>query len=291
MKQMLVTSQNRSAQNLQQQNMQWRDHATSELRPTHVNAAPAPVTPMNGLSDPWRKSALAAGLAADNDNAARQGRDVTPGPGARDRATSLASASPGGGNKSIPGGPCYAASHGVCDGALRNPPCTRCKGTGPQPPLDELDTLKRDRWEGGMDKLGKQVPYLRTDAQIEAARANVEANKHLYNAPKGGKGSGKGKKGPLICHYCQGEGHRIAECPVKLNGDPKGWGPHPGEQVAWSATPGKGGPGQTRRAWSANPGRGGPKGWGEPKSVDKPCPNFMKGKCAWGDDCIFQHKE
>ena len=135
-----------------------------------------------------------------------------------------------------------------------------------------------------MDKQGKQVPYLRTDAQIKEALANVEANKHLFNAPKGGKGGGKGKKGPLICHYCQGEGHRVAECPMKLNGDPKGWGPPQGEQN------GKG-PEQPKRAWSNPPGKGGPKGYGEPRSVDKPCLNFKKGKCAWGDDCIFQHVE
>ena len=275
-KQMLVTSQNRNAQHLQAQAMQANT----------FDAAPAPMPPLpQSPWDPWQQGAIAAGLAAGGNNAVRQGRDATPGPGARDRAASLASASPGGGDKSTPGGPCYAASRGVCAGALKNPPCTRCKGPGPQPPLSELDELKRDRWEGGMDKLGKQVPYLRTDEQIKAALINVEANKHLYNAPKGEKGGGKGKKGPMVCHYCHGEGHKIADCPMYLNGDPKGWGPPKKERKGKGPGPQAGEPGRL------GAGRGGPRGYGQPGSVDKPCGNFKKGKCLYGEECVFQHTE
>jgi len=42
-----------------------------------------------------------------------------------------------------------------------------------------------------MDKQGKQVPYPRSDSQIKAALANVEASKHLIGEAKG-KGKGKG---------------------------------------------------------------------------------------------------
>lgn len=136
-----------------------------------------------------------------------------------------------------------------------------------------------------MDKQEKQVPYLRTDEQMKAALVNVEANKHLYNAPKGEKGGGKGKKGPITCHYCHAEGHRVADCPVKLNGDPKGWGPPKREQKGKGPGPQAGEPGQL------GGGKGGPWGYGQPGSVDKPCGNFKKGQCVYGADCVFQHTE
>jgi len=126
------------------------------------------------------------------------------------------------------------------------------------------------------------VPYLRTDAQIKEALANVEANKHQINNQKG-KGGGKGKgKGPMVCFYCGNDGHRVADCPMKANGDPKGWGPPQQESN------GKG-PERARRPWPTPPGKGGPKGYGEAGSVDEPCRNFKKGKCVFGDDCIYQH--
>ena len=42
---------------------------------------------------------------------------------------------------------------------------------------------------------------------------------------------------------------------------------------------------------SAHPDKGGPWGYGQPKSVDRVCENFKKGKCVYGEECIFQHTE
>ena len=224
--------------------------------------APGPMAPV----DPWARAAAAAA----NDNA-RQGRDLTPGPSARVRATSNASASPGGGDKSFPGGPCYAASRGVCLGPNKTPfPCTRCKVAGPQTPLNVSEMLKRDRWETSLDKQGKPVPYFRSDVQIQQALANVEANKHLVNDHKGkGSANGKGKgKGPMICFKCGEAGHMARECPSQ---------------------PQQGANGEKGKGKRAGPGKGGPNDWGEPGSDPRPCHTFQAGYCRFGATCTMQH--
>ena len=170
-KQMVLNAQNLAAQNMHAANFQ------AAPAPTVHEGAKATTLLGNGAAqvDPWHANAQKTTIATEN---ARTGRDATPGPGARDRGASLASVSPGGGDKHQPGGPCYAASRGVCQGPLKTPPCTRCIGPEPPKPLIGFEALKRDRWEVSMDKQGKAVPYIRTTAQINAALANVEANKN-----------------------------------------------------------------------------------------------------------------
>ena len=106
--------------------------------------------------------------------------------------------------------------------------------------------LKRDRWDTSMDKQGKQVPYPRSDSQIQQALANVEANKHLIGESKGkGNGKGKGKGGP--CYNCGGVAHLARDCTMPNKGAAKG------------------------KTGKSNPGKGGPNGWGEPGSDPRPC--------------------
>ena len=76
-----------------------------------------------------------------------------------------------------------------------------------------------------MDKQGKAVPYIRTTAQINAALANVEANKNDQKGKGGGKGkntwgSNPAKSTTVTCFHCGEVGHYVADCPQKANGQP-----------------------------------------------------------------------